>query len=43
MIYMNYDLQAWIMGDTLCKIFPVVFYSNVAFSLLSMVCITLNR
>lgn len=35
--------QAWTLGETLCKIFPVIFYSNVAVSLLSMVGITLNR
>lgn len=36
-------MQAWTLGETLCKIFPVIFYSNVAVSLLSMVGITLNR
>uniref|UniRef100_A0A1A9W9Z2 G-protein coupled receptors family 1 profile domain-containing protein n=1 Tax=Glossina brevipalpis TaxID=37001 RepID=A0A1A9W9Z2_9MUSC len=35
--------EKWTFGDTLCKIFPVVFYGNVAVSLLSMVGITLNR
>lgn len=35
--------ERWTFGDTLCKIFPVIFYGNVAVSLLSMVCITLNR
>ncbi|KAL5276730.1 hypothetical protein ACFFRR_002138 [Megaselia abdita] len=35
--------EAWTMGDTLCVIFPVIFYGNVAVSLLSMVGITLNR
>lgn len=39
----NFVWQAWTLGDTLCKIFPVIFYSNVAVSLLSMVGITLNR
>ncbi|KAI4494186.1 hypothetical protein M0802_009220 [Mischocyttarus mexicanus] len=38
--YLN---EAWILGDTLCKIFPLFFYGNVAVSLLSMVAITINR
>lgn len=33
----------WTFGENLCKIFPVIFYGNVAVSLLSMVCITINR
>ncbi|XP_066582083.1 protein trapped in endoderm-1-like isoform X2 [Prorops nasuta] len=39
----RYWNQAWILGDTLCQIFPLFFYGNVAVSLLSMVAITLNR
>ncbi|XP_011307025.1 protein trapped in endoderm-1 [Fopius arisanus] len=39
----RYLHEAWILGDTLCQIFPVFFYGNVAVSLLSMVAITLNR
>ncbi|XP_031628610.1 protein trapped in endoderm-1 isoform X2 [Contarinia nasturtii] len=39
----RYINKAWTLGETLCKIFPVIFYSNVAVSLLSMVGITLNR
>ncbi|XP_004536758.1 protein trapped in endoderm-1 isoform X2 [Ceratitis capitata] len=35
--------EKWTFGETLCKIFPVIFYGNVAVSLLSMVGITLNR
>ncbi|KAL6434790.1 hypothetical protein ACFW04_005174 [Cataglyphis niger] len=38
--YLN---EAWILGETLCKIFPLFFYGNVAVSLLSMVAITINR
>ncbi|XP_054088614.1 protein trapped in endoderm-1 isoform X3 [Zeugodacus cucurbitae] len=34
--------EKWTFGDSLCKIFPVIFYGNVAVSLLSMVGITLN-
>ncbi|XP_076289496.1 trapped in endoderm 1 [Lasioglossum baleicum] len=35
--------EAWVLGETLCKIFPLLFYGNVAVSLLSMVAITVNR
>ncbi|KAF7396503.1 protein trapped in endoderm-1 [Vespula maculifrons] len=38
--YLN---EAWVLGDTLCQIFPLFFYGNVAVSLLSMVAITINR
>ncbi|KAG5318619.1 GUTR1 protein, partial [Pseudoatta argentina] len=38
--YLN---EAWVLGETLCKIFPLFFYGNVAVSLLSMVGITINR
>ncbi|XP_015599595.1 protein trapped in endoderm-1-like [Cephus cinctus] len=38
--YLN---EAWILGETLCRIFPLFFYGNVAVSLLSMVAITINR
>lgn len=39
----RYLSQAWILGETLCQIFPMFFYGNVAVSLLSMVAITINR
>ncbi|XP_018322547.1 protein trapped in endoderm-1-like [Agrilus planipennis] len=35
--------EAWTLGDSVCKLFPVLFYGNVAVSLLNMVAITLNR
>ncbi|EFN87101.1 protein trapped in endoderm-1 [Harpegnathos saltator] len=38
--YLN---EAWVLGKTLCQIFPLFFYGNVAVSLLSMVAITINR
>lgn len=38
--YLN---EAWVLGDTLCRLFPLFFYGNVAVSLLSMVGITINR
>ncbi|XP_076619287.1 trapped in endoderm 1 [Colletes latitarsis] len=39
----RYLHEAWVLGETLCKIFPLFFYGNVAVSLLSMVAITINR
>lgn len=39
----RYLYEKWILGDVLCQLFPVIFYGNVAVSLLSMVAITLNR
>ena len=39
----RYIHQAWIFGDTLCRLFPFFFYGNVAASVLSMVLITVNR
>ncbi|KAH8366663.1 hypothetical protein KR084_010934 [Drosophila pseudotakahashii] len=39
----RYFQESWTFGTTLCSIFPVIFYGNVAVSLLSMVGITLNR
>lgn len=43
LITVSFPWQSWTFGSTLCKIFPVIFYGNVAVSLLSMVGITLNR
>ncbi|XP_067638211.1 protein trapped in endoderm-1 isoform X2 [Eurosta solidaginis] len=40
---LRYYEEKWTFGETLCKIFPVIFYGNVAVSILSMVGITLNR
>jgi len=39
----RYIYQSWMLGDTLCRLFPFFFYGNVAASLLSMVLITINR
>ncbi|XP_018566563.1 protein trapped in endoderm-1 [Anoplophora glabripennis] len=39
----RYIYEAWILGDVLCKLFPVLFYGNVGVSVLNMVAITLNR
>ncbi|KAK8718618.1 hypothetical protein OTU49_014599, partial [Cherax quadricarinatus] len=35
--------ESWVLGETLCRIFPFFFYGNVAASLLNMVAITINR
>jgi hypothetical protein len=39
----RYIHHSWVLGDTLCKLFPFFFYGNVAASLLSMTAITINR
>ncbi|XP_071442866.1 protein trapped in endoderm-1-like [Hetaerina americana] len=39
----RYINEAWVLGDTLCKLFPFFFYGNVAVSLMNMVAITINR
>ncbi|KAK4030189.1 hypothetical protein OUZ56_023165 [Daphnia magna] len=39
----RYIYESWILGDTLCRLFPFFFYGNVAASLFSMVLITINR
>lgn len=39
----RYIYEEWIFGETMCKIFPVLFYGNVAVSVLNMVAITINR
>ncbi|KAH1030032.1 hypothetical protein HUJ05_003170 [Dendroctonus ponderosae] len=36
----RYISESWILGDALCKLFPVLFYGNVAVSVLNMVAIT---
>ncbi|XP_022252657.1 G-protein coupled receptor moody-like [Limulus polyphemus] len=35
--------RKWVHGDALCVLFPLIRYSNVAVSLLSVVAITVNR
>ncbi|UYV72428.1 hypothetical protein LAZ67_9003096, partial [Cordylochernes scorpioides] len=35
--------EDWVLGETLCKLFPFFFYGNVAASLMSMTAITINR
>ncbi|GFR29494.1 protein trapped in endoderm-1 [Trichonephila clavata] len=39
----RYIYKEWILGDTLCTMFPFFFYGNVAASLMSMTAITFNR
>eukprot|EP00095_Tigriopus_kingsejongensis_P007204 maker-scaffold192_size271026-snap-gene-1.21 protein:Tk07204 transcript:maker-scaffold192_size271026-snap-gene-1.21-mRNA-1 annotation:"gustatory receptor trehalose 1" len=35
--------REWIMGETWCYIYPMLFYSNSAITLLSLIGVTLNR
>ncbi|XP_013793783.1 protein trapped in endoderm-1-like [Limulus polyphemus] len=39
----RYIHQAWLLGETMCSLFPFFFYGNVGASLLSMTMITINR
>ncbi|XP_050301299.1 protein trapped in endoderm-1 isoform X2 [Anthonomus grandis grandis] len=39
----RYIYETWIFGDALCQLFPVLFYGNVAGSVLSMTAIAINR
>jgi len=39
----RYIQQEWTLGPVLCRMFPFLFYGNVAASLMSMVAITINR
>lgn len=39
----RYIYQSWVLGDGLCRLFPFLFYGNVAASLANMVLITINR
>lgn len=39
----RYIHEEWLLGDTLCALFPFFFYGNVAVSLMSMTAITINR
>ncbi|XP_023333494.1 protein trapped in endoderm-1 [Eurytemora carolleeae] len=39
----RYIHEEWLLGDTLCRLYPVLFYGNVGVSLMNMVAITLNR
>ncbi|XP_076304625.1 protein trapped in endoderm-1-like isoform X1 [Tachypleus tridentatus] len=39
----RYIHEKWVLGDTLCFLFPFFFYGNVAASLMSMTAITINR
>ncbi|CAL1290516.1 unnamed protein product [Larinioides sclopetarius] len=41
--YSMYIHHNWVLGDTLCRLFPFFFYGNVAASLMSMTAITINR
>lgn len=39
----RYISKEWTLGEPLCMLFPVLFYGNVAVSLVNMVGITINR
>jgi len=39
----RYIHEEWILGDTMCRLYPFFFYGNVGASLMNMVAITLNR
>lgn len=39
----RYIHQSWLLGETMCTLFPFFFYGNVAVSLMSMTAITINR
>lgn len=39
----RFAYQKWILGPTLCGLFPFFFYLNVAASLFNMMAITINR
>lgn len=39
----RYVHEEWILGESLCRLFPFFFYGNVAASLMNMVAITINR
>lgn len=34
---------AWVLGDTLCRLFPVIIYGNAMLSYMSIVTISINR
>ena len=39
----RYVYQSWVLGETICSLFPFFFYGNVAASLTNMVLIIINR
>ncbi|XP_059099520.1 protein trapped in endoderm-1-like isoform X2 [Tigriopus californicus] len=39
----RYVQEEWVLGATVCRLFPFFFYGNVAASLMNMVAITINR
>ena len=39
----RYVHEEWLLGDTLCRLYPFFFYGNVGASLMNMVAITINR
>lgn len=39
----RYASQAWILGDVICQLFPLTFYTNLQVSMLMMMLIAINR
>eukprot|EP00088_Acartia_fossae_P022620 TRINITY_DN2377_c0_g1_i2.p1 TRINITY_DN2377_c0_g1~~TRINITY_DN2377_c0_g1_i2.p1 ORF type:complete len:372 (+),score=85.47 TRINITY_DN2377_c0_g1_i2:100-1215(+) len=39
----RYIHEEWLLGDTMCRLYPFFFYGNVGASLINMVAITINR
>lgn len=35
--------QEWVLGTTLCRLFPFLFYGNLAVSIMNLLMITINR
>lgn len=39
----RYIHEEWLLGETMCQLYPFFFYGNVGASLINMVAITINR
>jgi len=39
----RYIHEEWLLGETMCRLYPFFFYGNVGASLINMVAITINR
>ena len=47
-IYIAYSIfpnffRDWVVGDGMCKIFPLLFYGNTAATLFNIAAVTMNR
>ena len=43
MLFCRYIHEEWLLGETMCRLYPFFFYGNVGASLINMVAITINR